>query len=72
MRSFAAQREFARIRPRRFLWAYSRCIFCDEVGATAIEDALTAAGIVLAIVAAVITLGSVVQQKFVSLQNALP
>jgi pilus assembly protein Flp/PilA len=42
----------------------------DDFGATAIEYAIIAAGIALAIVSAASTLGTAVQSKFVAVENA--
>ena len=46
--------------------------FRDESGATAIEYGLIAAGISIAIVVVVGTLGSTLNTKFTSIETALP
>jgi pilus assembly protein Flp/PilA len=43
----------------------------DDSGATAIEYGLIAAGIALAIIAAVNTLGTTMSNKFMSINNSL-
>jgi pilus assembly protein Flp/PilA len=47
-----------------------RRLLHDESGATAIEYALIASGIAVAIAATVVSLGSTVKGLFVSVQNA--
>jgi pilus assembly protein Flp/PilA len=44
----------------------------DQSGATAVEYAIIAAGISIAIAAAVTTLGSQVQSKYTDVSNAFP
>jgi pilus assembly protein Flp/PilA len=46
--------------------------FIDETGATAIEHALVATGIALAIVTAVSSLGSSLGSKFDGISTAMP
>ena len=49
-----------------------RAFLCkDETGATAIEYGLIAAGIALAIIAAVNTLGTTMSNKFMSINSSL-
>jgi pilus assembly protein Flp/PilA len=48
-----------------------RKFICDESGATAIEYGLIAAGIALAIIAAVNGLGSKLNTKFTSVNSSL-
>ena len=48
-----------------------RAFLADETGATAIEYGLIAAGIALAIIVAVIGLGSKLNTKFTSINSSL-
>jgi len=48
-----------------------QAFLCDESGATAIEYGLIAAGIALAIIAAVNTLGTTMSNKFTSINSSL-
>jgi pilus assembly protein Flp/PilA len=48
-----------------------RCFYSDQSGATAIEYALIASGISIAIAATVLTLGAAVQNEFTSVATAL-
>ena len=48
-----------------------RKFLSDESGATSIEYALIAAGIALAIVSAVISLGTTLKNKFTSINTSL-
>ena len=47
------------------------CFICDETGATAIEYGLIAAGISIAIIATVASVGSSLNTTFTSVQTAL-
>jgi pilus assembly protein Flp/PilA len=49
----------------------ARAFTCDECGATAIEYAMIASGIAVAIVAAVASLGTATEGMFTNVQSAL-
>jgi pilus assembly protein Flp/PilA len=55
-----------------FMLAFFVQFFRNELAATSIEYALLAAGVAVAIVSAVNTVGTTVQAKFAAVQNAFP